>query len=259
MSKEAFFNVPRTVRETSEGPVELPILYRDVTNVLALFLAPREGAEEVLAGTGLRPGVRVGDRVLVGLSFYEYRDTSIGSYNEVGTAVFVVRADERPRRLAPVELLLPPAWRRGAVWVVDLPVTTPAADAAGRELWGYPKFVTEIPFRLDGRRFDASVLDPDGSGPIVTLGGELGPGVPAPPISLVTYSRLGGRLVRTHVDVRGLQTAHARGSVRLRVGASKHRMAAHLRALALDGAVPLLVMRTDRFQSKLHGGTVVEG
>lgn len=259
MSRDRFFEVPRTSHATSEGPVELPILYRDVSNVMLLLLAPRAGVEQVLDGTGLVPGVTVGARALVGLSFYEYRDTSVGVYNEVGTAVFAVRAGERPRPFALGELLVPPAHRRGAAWVVDLPVTTAAACAAGRDLWGYPKFVTEIPLTLRGRRFECSVLDPDSDDAIVTVVGTMGLGVPAPPVSLVTYSRRGGALIRTHVDVRGRQTAHTAGSVRVQVGASRHRMAANLRTLGLDGAAPILVVRTDRFQSKLHAGTIVSG
>ena len=35
------------------------------------------------------------------------------------------------------------------IWVVDLPVTTKEAQAAGIELWGYPKYVTDIETRFD--------------------------------------------------------------------------------------------------------------
>lgn len=259
MTHDRFFEVPRTVQVTSEGPVELPIFYRDVSNVIALFLVPRDRAARMLDGSGLVPGLTLGDRAVVALSFYEYRDTSVGVYNEVGTAIFALREGEPHPLRARADLLLPPAWRRGGAWVVDLPVTTAAANAAGREIWGYPKFVTGITFDLAERRFASTVLDPNGRDEIVTLAGTLGRGVPAPPLSLVTLSRLDGALVRTHVDVRGRQSARAAGSVRLRVGASAHRMAANLRALDLDGARPFVVMTTDRFQSKLHEGRVIDG
>jgi len=255
MKRNTFFDVPRSVQQTSEGPVELPILYRDVANVLALFLVPHEGAEELLAGTGLVPDGTVGRRVLVALSFYEYRSTSIGIYNEVGTAIFARMASEKPRMLAVADAFLPVALRRNAAWVVDLPVTTAAANAAGREIWGYPKFVTDISFRLQGRNVETSVRDPGGTDDIVTLSGELGRGVPAPPIDLVTYTRLNNQLIRTHIDVRGWQTLHAPGSVRLRVGASEHRMAKNLRTLGLENAAPIAITTTDRFQSKLPAGT----
>jgi hypothetical protein len=258
MFDDAFFAVPRTTHATSQGPVELPILYRDVTTVVPIFTVRHADAAAVLDGTGLEP-VRVrGDRAAVALAFYEYRDTSVGVYNEVGTAVFAVRRGERAR-LGLADLVRAPARRTVGMYVVDLPVTTAIANAAGRELWGYPKFVTDIPFRLDGRELRGAVLDPDGAGQICAIAGRLGRSVPVPPLSLMTYSRRDGALVRTHVDVRGVTRAHAPGTVALTVGASAHPMARRLRALGLDGARPTVVLATDRFQSLLHAGTVVGG
>lgn len=255
---DRFFDVPRTVRSTSMGPVELPILYYDVRNVVALFAVRIAGARSVLAGTGLEPVPAGAGHAIVGLSFYEYRETTVGVYNEVGLAIFCARAGEPRRALAFVDLLRKPQKRRVAAYVVDLPVTTALANAAGRELWGYPKFVTPIEFGLDGRDVDAAVKEPDGTGDLCRLAGRLGPGVPAPPLSLLTYTHLDGALVRTHVDVRGRVMLRSRGSLVLRVSASEHAMAEHLRALGLDGARPLLAMATERFQSKLYAGVKVD-
>ncbi len=254
MILDRFFDVPRVPHATSEGVVELPILYRDVSNVIGLFMARRAGVEDILRGTGLVPAVVRGDEALVGVSFYEYRDTTVGVYNEVGSAIFVLREGERPPRLGLADMYVPPAYRTIGAYVVDLPVTTAAANAAGRELWGYPKFITSIPFRLRGRSVDTSVLDPETRVPIVTFAGEMGPGLPAPPLGLMTYTRLEGALIRTHVDVRGWVTVHRPGSVRLCVGKSTHGMAGRLRSLGLSDVRPVLILRTDRFQSKLHAG-----
>ena len=254
-----FFRVERATHTTSEGPVELPILYYDVTNVVAMFWGDRAAAERLAAEAGLELAMTRGERALVGLSFFEYRRTTVGVYNEVGTAIFCVPPGQRPSRVPGVELYAPPAWRKVGAYVVDLPVTTPAANAAGRELWGYPKFVTDIPFQLDGRRFESSVLDPDDGSLICELAGTIGRGVPAPPMSLVTYTRLGDELLRTHVDVRGIVRACRPGSLQLRVGDSTHRMADNLRSLGLDAATPIAVTVAPRFQSILHAGTRVSG
>ena len=40
---DRFFDVPRTTRQTSEGPVELPIFYYDVSTVIVLFAARLAG------------------------------------------------------------------------------------------------------------------------------------------------------------------------------------------------------------------------
>ncbi len=253
---DRFFRVPRIPRQTSEGVVELPILYYEVSNLVAVFDAPLEATAKLLEGTGLVP-VAFGHRAGIALSFYDYRETSVGRYNEVGTAILAVRrADPRPR-LGWADLLLPPRRRTIGAYVLDLPVTTKAANAAGRELWGYPKFVTDIPLLLAGRDFECSVMDPAGRDAILRLHGHMGPGLPAPPLSLMTYTLLDGALVRTHVDVRGMVTACSPGDLRLAVGPSAHPMAEHLRALDLDGARPWAVLRTDRFQSKLHAGEKV--
>lgn len=251
---DRFFRVPTATRLTSEGPISLPILYFDVVNVVAMFDAPLAGASLLLEGTGLTPAV-VGGRAAVALSFYEYLDTSVGVYNEVGIAILATRRGEAMPRLGWADMMVPPPYRTLGAYVVDLPVTTAVANAAGREIWGYPKFVTDIAFRLHGREFEGVVADPSGAEPILTLAGRMGPGVPAPALSVVTYTLLDGELVRTHIDVRGAVSLSGPGTLRAHAGASSHPMADHARALGLDGARPRLVLSTRRFQSKLHAGT----
>jgi len=253
---DRFFAAERVPHATSAGPVELPILYRDVTAVTALFHGSAAGARRLLEGTGLAPALVRRDRAMVGMAFYDYRDTSVGNYLEVGTAVFAIRDGQRPPRLGLLDLMRPPGRRRLGAYVVDLPVTTELARAAGRELWGYPKFVTSIALHATGRALDTSVDDP-GGGTLCRLAGRMGAGVPAPPMSLMTYTRRDDQLIRTHIEVRGRVTARRPGTVTLEVGRSSHVMADHLRTLGLDGARPFAVLISDRFQSKLYAGTVV--
>lgn len=250
---ETFFEIPRTTHVTSQGPVELPILYRDATAIVGMFPVARSRAASVLEGTGLVPLTLPGDRALAALAFYAYRQTSVGVYNEVGVAIMTMRAGEPAGLRRWADLARPPETRRLGMYVVDLPVTTAIASAAGRELWGFPKFVTRLPIGLHGRDLEAMVLDPDG-GEICTFAGRMGPGVPVPPLSLMTYTRLDGRLVRTHVDVRGRSTMRAAGTLRLHIGTSPHPMAVRLRALGLGRARPTVLMVSERFQSKLHAG-----
>ena len=259
---DRFFGVPRFTHATSEGPVDVPILYYEASNVVAVFHASRAGAERVLEGTGLAPQLSADGSALAALSFYEYRRTTVGVYNEVGTAILATPLGARRSRLGLAELLAPTNWRTGGAYVVDLPVTTAAANAAGREIWGYPKFVTDISFRLAKREFESTVWDPrnsdrDARGRIVTVGGRLGPGLPAPPMGIVTYSMLDGALLKTRIEVRGRARLHAPGSVRLDIGPSSHPMAQNLRTLGLEGAHARIVVETDHFRSRLPAGFVV--
>jgi len=244
----------KTRHQTSAGPLELPIVYEDASNAIALFDGDLAACRKVLEGTGLEPAIVRGGRAQVAMSFYEYRRTSIGPYNEVATAIFAKRPGDRGGLYGLAEFLRDPRRRGVGAWVVDLPVTTETANVAGRELWGYPKFVTGIDFALAGRSVKGAVHDPAGGPPLCTLAGTMGPSMPIPALSLLTYTQLRGTLLRTPVDVRAPTRVHLRGDVRLHVGPSRHRMAENLRALGLDGAAPAAIVATERFTSLLHAG-----
>jgi hypothetical protein len=79
-------------------------------------------------------------------------------------------------------------------------------------------------------------------------------GVPSPTLPIVLYSRLEGTLLRTTVNARGGNTLRTAGSVRLSIGGSAHPMAQTLHRLGMDGASPLSVLTTHRFQSRLNAG-----
>lgn len=254
---DPFFQVPQTTYTTTQGPIDLPIFYFDVSTLLAFFVTNRDAAEAKLDGTGLRPALTFGGRALVAIAHYEYRQTGVGSYNEVGLALPVLPEDApTPRNL--IQALYGSVDERHLGFhVLDLPVTTPLANAGGRELWGYPKFVTPIPFHLDRKSFSSAVTDPDGDGEIFSLSGRLLPSLPAPPMSLVLYSHHQGNLVRATVNARGRMNLRPGRSLQLRVGDSTHRMARNLRDLGLDGARPAIVLDTHRFQSRLNAGTPI--
>lgn len=249
-----FLDVEQVSTPTSAGPVGLPIIYRDASAVYAFFLASREAAAARVAERGLKPALAWGRRAVIGVASYEYRDTTIGAYNEVGIAVPAVPKDGQGVARSLLDLLRTPAQRQLGMVVLELPVTTTLAWVAGRELWGYPKFVTPIDFTLTPGEFRCTVHDPEGQGEIMAIGGALTPGLAIPPFSFWNYDRLDGRDLKTAVDVRGRSTLRTAGGVRLEVGESKHPMAATLRSLGLAGARPLAVVTTPKVRVLLHAG-----
>lgn len=254
---DPFFLVPRHAVRTSEGPVELPILYYDTSSLFAFFMVDRARVESVLAGSGLVPALTVGGLALAALACFEYRDTSVGAYNEVGLAVAVTRPGEATVLGGWKELLATlqqPEMRRVAFHILDLPVTTAAANAAGREIWGFPKFVTDIPFRWQGQSVDCRVMVPGTDEPVLSLSGMMGAAVPSAPMGLALLSQHEGRLCRSTVNVRGSTRLALPGSVRLVAGSGPHPMAGHLRALGLEEARPLALMWSHAFQSRLNAG-----
>jgi hypothetical protein len=75
-------------------------------------------------------------------------------------------------------------------------VTTEPANVGGREIYGYPKFVTEIPFKLEDGAFSAAVLDRAGASRS-DVQRPTGHWRSVTPLSLVLYSVLNGARLRT--------------------------------------------------------------
>ncbi len=253
-----FFDVPRTTQETSAGPVDLPILYYDTSFVFAFFLVDQAAAAAQLDDPDLRMAMNIKDKTLVALANYQYRNSTVGDYGEVGLALPVV-----PKNAKPGERWLHPLRdvdnrnRDLGFRVLHLPVTTEAANAAGREIWGLPKFVTPISVNHSGRMIDVSVDDPEGNGSIMTLFGRAGLGCPSPQVPVMLYSRLNEEMLRTTVNGRGPATTRLGGSVKLRIGGSDHPMAHTLRELGMDGLSPFAVHTTHSSQSRLNAGVPV--
>lgn len=260
---DPFFAYPQTTRLTSVGEVDFPILYLDTSLLVAGFWVHSAAAATCLQGRDLRLALTLGSRAMVMLAFYNYRITSVGPYNEVGIAIPVVPS-KAPAGTRWMQVLtdVDSPQRDLGYHVVHLPVTTAAANAAGREAWGLPKFITPIDFKLQGRDVAMRVHDPEPGSqpraqqpePICELKGRMGPGVPGPSLGVVLYTQLAGQKLRASVNVRGGGDLHLPGSLRLRVGASTHPMAQSLRELGLDGASPVWLSATHQFQSRLNLG-----
>src|SRR2546426_11459262 len=112
----------RTLSNGTE--VELPIRYVNSRWLAATFLTDLERAAQVLEGTGLQAVPQEDGKAMILYVNWQYRQTSIGPYNEAAVTVLAVAPHD------PVP----------ALYIADLPVTTEAALNAGKEIWGYNKF-----------------------------------------------------------------------------------------------------------------------
>lgn len=255
---DVFFQYPVTPFATSAGNVDLPIFYYDNSLCMAVFLVDLDKARALVTDERLQVVPAWGGKALVGLAFYEYRHTAIGAYNEVGLAVLTAPRGCRLPRLPLLRMLGSLDRNPMGFHILDLPVTTEVACAAGREAWGLPKFVTPIDFALRGREFRGSVRDPEGDHPIVTLEGKGGLGVPGPLLDLSLYSVRDGKLLRTLVNTRGGATCMLGGGMRVTIDPqSGHPMAQRLRQLGLQNARSFFVSAGHRLQLRLNAGAVV--
>jgi hypothetical protein len=233
--------LPLQRRVLSDGTVvPLPVRYFDAQCLLAMFSAELSSATWLLKGTALQAVPQDDKKALALLGCFEYRTTDSGPYNEACLAILAIARSD------PI-----PAW-----YVTNLPVTTPAANRAGQEIWGFNKFVTAIEVERKRNDFLTIVRDP-GRAKILTLEGTSGASVPTPPADVLTFSLLAGKLLKTIVRVMTPFKVSGGENFVLNVGASTHPMADNLRALALDGARPVLVQSVDPFQSLLFPGQVV--
>jgi len=259
MKQDTFFDVPMSAVQTSEGRVDLPIFYYNVGVRHLNYWVDYERVVPKLEGTGLVPCRFFNHKALVSLIFFNYRDVSIGPYEEVTITIIV-----RPVGLKDPGVYLPTFLKRnGEKWgsiggyVLEMPVTIPLARAAGREIWGYPKFVTRIPFRLTGRYFEFAVMDPKADESIVAVKGMMGPGICLKATDLVTFSNLNDSIVKTIINVDATTTLCFSKDVRLKVGKSSHGMAANIRDLGLDDLQPAFIMSSDNCRTRLNPGSAI--
>jgi hypothetical protein len=240
-NETASLDLPLQRRLLTDGTeVPLPIRFFDAQCLLASFITDPERAASLLEGTGLEIAEQEDGRAMTMVACFEYRATDIGPYNEVCLGVWA----------------LAPGDRIPALYVSDLPVTTTLAHRAGREIWGYNKFVAPIDVQGDRETFATTLCDPDDA-LILTLEGARAASIPEPPMDVPTFSMLGGRAIRTIIrTMTPFQISSGDGFV-LKVGESKHPMADNLRTLALDGARPALLQYADPLQFLLFPGGVL--
>ena len=228
----------RVLSDGTECP--LPIRYFDVQCLVATFLTDLERAAELLKGAGLQAVPQEDGKAVVVLYCIEYRITDIGPYNEVGLTVLAAAPGD------PIP----------ANYVVNLPVTTAVASRAGREIWGYNKFVAAIDVKSDGKNFSTILRDTDAE-MIGSLEGRRGASVPTPPTDILTFTLHQGRLIKTVIRVLTPSSSSSGEDFVFKIGTSSHPMTSNLRTVALDGARPVLVHYTDPFQALLFpGGTL---
>jgi hypothetical protein len=220
--------------------VPLPIRYFSDQYFAATFLIDIGRATELLCGTGLQALRQEDEKAVVVLVCAEYRITDIGPYNEVGITILSTAPGD------PVP----------AIYVTDLPVTTELANRAGREIWGFNKFVAVIDIESDGKMFSTVVRDRENA-MIVTLKGRRGASVPTAPADIFTFTRHNGRLMKTFIQVPTPLNVCSGTDFVLNVGTSGNAMTKTLRSLGLDGASPVLVQHADRFQALLFPGRAV--
>ncbi|WNZ59639.1 acetoacetate decarboxylase family protein [Myxococcus sp. MxC21-1] len=126
-------------------PYTLPINSKSSPALMAAFTVDAEQAARLLPGNELHP-LRVSRRrgVLL-VTVIDYRTTDIGAYIEFSIAIACTRGPRPSRPLLPLMFQK----RHGlGQYVFDLPVNTEVSVKGGKGIWGMPKHLANLDFRI---------------------------------------------------------------------------------------------------------------
>ena len=137
------------------GGLSAPIVYHRARAFFATFSCPLAPLAPLLPEHRLKPISLWPGKGLLVVAVFDYQETTIGPYLEVGIGIPC-----RYRRTTAVPLfpILGERWLEDVgYWILSLPVTTDAAVQAGRAVWGYPKYLADIDIQASEDRFTCVV------------------------------------------------------------------------------------------------------
>ena len=207
----------------------MPVQIRAASAFMAMYSVPTAAAQSLIDYTGLeilqfRPG-----RGICVLVFVDYVDGDLGPYNELGVA-FLVRDHRADSTSVPQDLKALTRGRAGAL-IHQLPVDGDFTLAAGRGIWGFPKFLADFDVDHTGSVRRGSVSE--GGRLIAQLSVKPGIAVPGSGAgtSLAAYSHLDGLTRFTTWDMNPTGIRSRPGGAELKLGS--HPIADELRSLGL--------------------------
>jgi hypothetical protein len=195
--------------------VRLPVRVRHARSLMAGFPVPFAAARDLLAGTGIEPAPLPGGRTLCLLVGVDYVDGDLGRYGEVAVAFPVAERDDAP----------------AGAYIHQLPVDGEFTLAAGRGIWGFPKWMAEIDLQL-GPRGGRCLLAEDGELILDLEVRNRWLPLPERPADMTAWSNLDGTLRRTPFTGRARGVRGGPLGARLWLG-ERHPVARELRALGL--------------------------
>ena len=232
---------------------EVPVLYFRDDSFEAVFTADLQKLRAMMPSDRLQPVPAGSGRGLLGVGAFDYLQTSVQPYGEIGVVVPVVYGARPPPPLLPA--LLDATWPTYGLLVLHLPVTRQLSCDGGRMVWGYTKFVSDMHFQNTPELQEVRLEE--GGEHILTLRvTKRGLAIPdRRPI--VTYSVKDGALLRTTIPQRAItRLALGAGGSSLVLG-DRHPVAQSIRALDVDTR-PLFTRYFLERSAILPDGEIVE-
>ncbi|MFA6008352.1 MAG: acetoacetate decarboxylase family protein [Desulfobacteraceae bacterium] len=258
--KNDFFDVTRTYYTTSHTRTQVPMFFYKIATRILNYFVDYDRALPKLKGTGLKPCHFFNGKAMVSLIFFNYQDVTIGGYDEVVISIMVYPESLGEPSFPTSTILFVKKgdwWKKLGAYILEMPVTIPAARAAGREIWGFPKFLTTIPSKLSGNSFEFGVKDPDTNESIVDVKGEMGPGIYTKAFDLVSLNNYENTIFKVVTEVNGKMKNCLCKKIEVKAGPGNHRMTRNIRDLGLETARPFAIMSSDNLQTRLNPGKPV--
>lgn len=205
----------------------LPSVVRDATAAVAFYMVSADAAQTLIAESGLRIATVLPGRTVCTIGTINYKDSDLDSYHEVAMTFFVHEPDTRP--IPFVSTII--GMLRGSLsaYIHWLPVDQEFTCAAGRQIWGFPKFITRIDIEHEGD-VERSTLTVDGER-VLTQTVRTGGTRSFADRRQVSYTMLDGVLRRVPSDMSAEDLGARPGGATLELG--PHPMAGELRSLGL--------------------------
>jgi hypothetical protein len=210
-----------------------------------LSYRPKKKVAELLGASSPFEPLLVFGKALCVVSAFEYRESTVGAYNEIALAILVKRKGTTPSLFRMVRDIR--KQEEQAFWVVNLPVTTQEARAAGFEIWSFPKYVTRIDTDFAADHTHVTLENEF----TLKMGNPGGLRIKGQPFANFTINE--GHLIRTIVEVDHKVHFGAARKVKLDI-IGNGPTANSMETLGLEKMRATLVFRTDEWRSILPEG-----
>jgi Acetoacetate decarboxylase (ADC) len=182
-------------------PFQVPVDSRRMQALMAAFPIDAAKAKELLPGDELHP-VRLLRHGILMVTVVNYQDTDIGKYIEYSIAIACTHGSR------PAPPLMPLALQRlldFGQYVVDLPVSTEISVKGGKGIWGMPKHLANLDFKV-GERTVSSQYDDEGKlGTWVEIDRPGGPSLPLR-MGAANFCQFRGMLMKSYIYFQGKGT-----------------------------------------------------
>jgi hypothetical protein len=232
MSRDDFFSeIHHQPVLWNQYDLHVPVFYQDFRFMTVNLPIPIDYIYALLPSKRLKPYRITPRQSVISITAYEYKESDIGPYNEVGISIPVTIDEQTPlftgslRKSPKVPLS----------YIHHLPVTTEIARAVGAEIAGYPKFIADIEFIEENNWLICELKENNQI--ILTMKGRKLPTqwVPRFRVNPITYRQ--GYLLRSELVISEREMGNSKNGENVQIEFGNHQIGEDLRALNLGGPV----------------------